>query len=441
MIHLFKLKKIFYLFFIAVLVLPHTLGSAFANNFQVTLVEAKSIPLDKALTLSDCYALALKQSEVIAINGVLIKETEAHLLQALSIVIPHLTFASNDTKGDATNLSNIYPKDTYERKFVFQQTLFSGFKAIAGITGSKLERNQRVQDKIRAEQLLFIDVSDAFYLLLEFKEDLKTLQIIKDAYVNRIIELKAREDLGRSRHSETVNTQAKLYRVEAEFETARSGEAVARQLLEFLTGRTINEITGSDKGFPFLNPESDYVVKAGLRPDVLAAEQAWGVAKKKVLIAKSDFFPTVSLTGNYYTARNTAPSDSRWDAGLDISVPIFEGTQTIGNVQEATLKAKESELLLQRTRRLAATDIRDAYVRLKDGIAMTKAMTKALTAAVKNYHLQKDDYVINLVSNLDVLDAIRAMGESRRDYMHSLFETKRLYWKLCVATGELPQKK
>jgi outer membrane protein TolC len=238
-----------------------------------------------------------------------------------------------------------------------------------------------------------------------------------------------------------VNTQAKLYRLEAEFETARSGEAVARQLLEFLTGRTVKDIVASNTGFPYLNQENDYVAKALLRPDVLAAEQAWGVSKKKVLIAKSDFFPTVSLSGNYYTARNTTPNDREWDAGLDISVPIFEGTQTIGNVQEATLKARESELLLQRARRLAATDIRDAYVRLKDSIAMTKAMTKALSSAVQNYRLQRDDYVLNLVSNLDVLDAIRAMGESRRDYVHSLFETKRLYWKLCVATGELPQNK
>ena len=45
---------------------------------------------EKPLTLSDCYALALKQSETIAIKAEIIKEAEAHFVQALEIGRAHV---------------------------------------------------------------------------------------------------------------------------------------------------------------------------------------------------------------------------------------------------------------------------------------------------------------------------------------------------------------
>jgi len=393
---------------------------------------------NKPLTLNECYILALKQSEIIAINSQLIKEAEAHFVQALSIVLPHLSYSSVDTREDATNLSSIYPKNSYERKFVLTQNLFTGFKAMAGIAGSKLEQNQRFAEKMRAEQLLFLDVSDSFFLLLAQEEDLKTLQIIQEALINRMKELKAREDLGRSRHSESVNTEAELHRIEAEIKLVIGRKQVARQLLEFLTGRGISGVIDQKNFIPSLRPENEYLVRSTQRLDIEAARLAWEVGKQKVLIAKSGFLPTIDVEANYYTARNTAPSDSKWDALLDIEVPIFDGAQTIGNVMEANSRLRVNELEYLRLKRVAVRETRNAYVRLKENIASTKAYYKALTSAVENYHLQKEDYRLNLVSNLDVLDSIRRMGDSRRDFITSLYQTKTLYYRLFVAIGEIP---
>ncbi|MDD2752724.1 MAG: TolC family protein [Candidatus Omnitrophica bacterium] len=422
-------------FLIVFFFLTSSAGSGFCQGKNSTF--AKENPL----TLMDCYRLALKRSETIAIKAEVIREAEAHFLQALNIVMPQISFDSSDSRADATNLSSIYPKTTYQRNFNISQTLFSGFKAIAGISGSKLERNQRVDEKTRAEQLLFADVSESFFLLLQQREDLNTVELIRNALKSRIAELKEREDLGRSRHSETVNTQAQLYRIEADFELVKSRETVVRQILEFLTGCPVQEIVDTQNLFVQLNPEDYYADKLAKRPDVRAAAMAWEVAKKKVIVAQSDLFPTVSLEGNYYTARNTAPSDSSWDATLEVNVPIMEGTETFGNIKLANSQQRQAELELSRLKRQANTDIRNAYAQLKDGIARTKAMLKALTSSVDNYNLQKEDYRLSLVSNLDVLDAIRTMGETRRDFTQALYEMKRFYWQLRVATGEIPPEK
>ena len=392
----------------------------------------------KPLTLEDCYRLALKRSETIAIDNEVIKESEARFTQAFAGLLPHVSFSSLEAKMDPHAATQDSPSRTYQRNFVFTQTLFSGFKEFAGMKGAKLERQQRENELLRARQLLFTDVSGAFYLLIEERKDLEALQRTLAALAGRIEELQARAKLGRSRRSEVVNTQALLYGVQAELESVKAQEAVARQLLEFLTGRPIGEIADSSNAMSPLNPEDFYTSRVAGRPDVQAAAQAAGVAQKQVDIARAGFFPTVSLLGNYYTERNTAPRESRWDAGLSVDVPIFEGGLTYGQYKQAQAQAREAQLRSNLAQRSALQDIRNAYVLYQTDVAAYKTQRKARAASELNFYLQKQDYRYSLVNNLDVLSAIQSLEDTRRNYFHALYEAKRQYWQLRVAAGEAP---
>jgi len=389
-------------------------------------------------TLEDCYALALKQSEVVAIHAELIKEAEAHFVQSLGLILPHVSFGATHNRKDYEhfNSDSFSENRTRESKFVFRQTLFSGFKEFAGMTGSGNERDQYVNQKKRAEQLLLTDVSGAFCLLVEEKEDLAALDKIRSALADRVKELQQRENVGRSRRSEVASAQAQLYGVEADIELVRSQESVARELLAFLIGRPVEAIAYMPAILPPPDPEDSYIAKAQSRPDVQAARLAWEVTKKRVAIARSAFLPTVSVESSYYTARSAALLDPQWSAALKVDVPIFNGTETFGAVQEAAAKRREAELQFQRTRRLAAQDIRDVYTELQGYRARTEALKKALDAAQMNVALQEGDYLLNLVNNLEVLQAIQTLEQAQRNYIHSLYETKRLYWRLLVAAGE-----
>lgn len=426
--------------FVSFIFLPFKSSEAY-NKTSKTPQEAREAQgQDAPLTLFECYKLALKQSEIIAIDSEIIKETEARFIQAFSALLPHVTFVATKNWQDPSGASSITSGNGTDRKFVFTQTLFSGFKEFAGVSGSKSEHKQRTYEKTRAEQLLFSDVADAFYLFKEEREDLVILETIQSILKNRIQELLARVELGRSRRSEVVNTQAQLYQIEDEIESAKSQEALSRQLLEFLIGKPLKDVndSGTDDIFStILEPESDYTVNAEARPDVLASQMAWNVAKKMVTIARSGYFPTITAENNYYTHRDTPPVDMEWNAQLKISVPIFDGLETYGEVKEASAKAKESELQYIRDKRSAVWDIRNAYVSLRASLARSKSLKKALDAFEMNYTLQKEDYHLNLVNNLDVLTAIKSLEDSRRNYIQAFYETKRFYWQLRVANGEI----
>ena len=403
----------------------------------VTMEPRKAAPDAAPLTLADCYALALKRSETIAINQELIKETEGRFLQALSGALPRVSFSSSDKRQDGSGGSAFTLRNVPERKFVFSQPLFSGFKEFAAMAGSRAERRQRIEEKRRAEHLLLIDVANAFYLLLEHREDLSALEAIRLALTQRLDELKERERLGRSRASEVASAEAQLRRVEAEMEGARSQEIVARQLVEFLTGLDrIEAITDSELSLPQLEDEAVYLAKTAGRPDVRAAEEASRIAEKEVTIAQAKFWPTVSADANYYIKRAGVAQDVNWDATLQVDVPIFQGGQTLGAVKEASARAREAKLQLSERQRRAALEIQEVYTDMQAALAKTSAFEKALDASEESYRLQVEDYQRNLVSTLDVLRELQALQDSRRDFIHATYDAKRLYWALRVATGE-----
>ncbi len=389
------------------------------------------------LTLADCYRLALARSETIAINAELVKETEGRFLQALSTALPRVSFVSSDKRQDGSGSSAFTLRDVPERRFTFSQPLFSGLKEFAAIAGSRAERRERLEDKRRAEHLLLLDVANAFYLLLEYWEELSALEATRLALVQRADELKERETLGRSRASEVVSAEAQLRRIEADIQELRREERVARQLLEFLTGRDrIEGLVDTESPLPPLQPEANYLAHADVRPDLRAAEETWHVAEKEVGVVRAQFWPTVSAEGNYYVERAGAAEDVKWDATLKLDVPIFQGGQAVGASRETSSKARQAKLRYDEAQRRVQLDIRDAYARYEAALAVHDALQKALAAAEENYRLQVDDYRHSLISNLDVLQTLQELQDARRNTVHAKYDAKRLYWQLRVATGE-----
>ena len=121
---------------------------------------------------------------------------------------------------------------------------------------------------------------------------------------------------------------------------------------------------------------------------------------------------------------------------LKVDVPLFQGGKTVGAVKSAASRARQAKLRFERAAREAALDIRNAYAKLKTTMDRTLALEQALAAAEDNYRLQVEDYRLNLVSNLDVLQALQELQDARRDVISARHEANRLYWQLRVASGE-----
>ena len=389
------------------------------------------------LTLKECYQLALKRSETISIQRELIKETEGQMLQALSTALPKVAFAYSQTWQDEGH-SHINGGYASTGKFTLTQPLFSGFKEFAAIGASKHIGKQRQAELQRAQELLFTDVSDAFYLYLSYQEDEETVRDIAKALEDRVAELKKREAIGRSRASEVVSADAQLKRNEALLESVRAQGEVAGQLLEFLIGRSVDQLVDGD--LPDEKASLDELAaRIDKRADVVAARESFESFKNNVTAARSAFLPWVSLSGNSYTSRSglTGLEGNDWDATITVAVPIFNGTTDIGAYAQARAQKNEADFRLSLAHRQALLDLKNAYTKWQANNRTLVALKKALDASEMNYKLQLEDFNHSLVNNLDVLQALQDLEGVRRDYVAAKSDAKRSYWSLKVATGDI----
>ncbi len=423
---LFLMKKIYFYFTIAVIYL-----------FLLANLEAQENSESSSKTLQECYELALKQSEKLAIQKEVIEEAKARFLQAISALSPRASFVYSNKWQDANSSGSTSRRETPEGKFNFSQPLFTGFKEFADIAASRTEKKQRGYEFERAKQLLFGDVSDAFYFFLSTQKDFGVLLAIEEILRERIDELEKREELGRSRPSEVVSAQAQLSRVEAEIQLIDSQRQVARQILEFLTGEQIDRLNDETEMSPTLMPLEFYAPYSEKRLDVLASYEAWQKSKSEVISTASGYWPTVSLDSNQYTKRVGSSENIDWDATFTVEVPLFQGGETAGEVQESKAKEREAQLAFEKLKREALLEIKNAYARLNFGLKRCEALKKALEANERNYQLQLEDYNINLVNNLDVLRALEEFQETKRDFVAIQNEVKRLYGQFKVSLGEL----
>lgn len=410
-------------------------GAALAAFLVAAHVEAGG----RTLTLLDCYTLALGQMETIAIDAERIKEAEAHFYQAMGILMPQASFVSADIysrrSGGKDSQDGQPGPHTYDRAFVFQQTLFSGFKEWALMSASRHEKRQREREKERAEQLLFGDVSDSFYLFLQQQEDLRALQSILEALSDRVEELSKRIELGRSRRSEVAMVRVQIFSVRADIETARGQRDLARELLEFYIGGGVDEVVEPADILASVKPIDRYFALARTRADILAAEAALKAARDAVVAARSGYLPTVNVLGEGFTARDTFPQAPKWDAAISVGIPLFTGTGVLGDVKQARALATESELQLMLAGRRSQTEVLEAYTVLRYALTRRALLVKAVEAAGENYTLQRQDYERNLVNNLDVLTAIQSLLDQRRNLIVAANTAKRAYWRLQVAAG------
>jgi outer membrane protein len=392
-----------------------------------------------SLTLQECYQLTLKQSETIAKQQEIIREAQARFSQSLSQILPRASYLYTNRLQDGSGSSNFTLSEIPEGKFVFSQPLFSGFKEFATIAASRAERKQRAHEEQRARELLFVDVYDAFYFLLSYEEDIDTLKNIQDVLLKRIEELHSREDLGRTRPSEVLTAEVRLSRIEVELESIQNNRDQAKQLLEFLTGKTIPDIEdNSTVSADEITSLEQYIPLSRNRSDVLAAQEAFKASQNLVTAAKGDFFPNVDLEGNYYTKRIGNSSGVDWDMTVSVEVPIFEGGENINLLKESKSKENQAELNFQETQRKAELEIKNAYTQLQSSLKRKTILEKALSDSQKNYELHLEDYRVNSVSNLDVLQALEDLQDIQRDFTTAKNETLKAYWKLKVATGDLP---
>lgn len=399
-----------------------------------------------ALTLDDCFHMAVNRSETLQIKDEAVNQAAARFRQVLGGVLPQLSFkASNliqdvpasDQAANAGSISTTFlRRNTPNTAINMTQAIFSGFKEFRAMASGKAAQARSQHDRNWAAQLLYQDVAQSFYAVIQLQNDVGILNRLRQTTVKRVAELRERATLGRSRASEVSAAEAQEANVAAMLEESRGLLQVAREMLEFLTG--IGSDVALRDGRATHAPVESLTLRAPEREDILAAQEAIKEARGNLGVAKSYHYPTITMSANYYPYRVGFYDPIKWDTTFYLTVPIFSGGTTTAQIQEAKSKLMASELNEQLTRRQSEKDIKSAHATWKSALTQAQAYARAARKNRENYLLQAQDYQTSLVSNLEVLQALNSWMDSERKANQLHNQAKLNQVQLEVASGLVP---
>jgi multidrug efflux system outer membrane protein len=150
------------------------------------------------------------------------------------------------------------------------------------------------------------------------------------------------------------------------------------------------------------------------RPDIRAVEQALVAANAQIGVAKSLYFPAISLTGAFGTASTdlsdlfTGPSKI-WNFGAPLVVPIFTAGRIGGEVKGAEAFQQQALYSYLQTVQNAFREVDDALVDRAKSRQRLEALTKQADALATYVRLARMRYDEGVTSYLEVLDAERSL--------------------------------
>ena len=282
--------------------------------------------------------------------------------------------------------------------------------ARAQVLSSEEGRRTVILSLVAAVAGTYIDLRDAD---LEWEISKKTAQVYQESL--RIFQLRFKEGFSSAIEVNMINS---------EYEYARSRIAFYQKAipqienaLSILLGRNPGPIPrGKD-----LNGLALPMVPTGLpsdlltqRPDIRRAEQDLIAANAQIGVAKSLYYPSISLTGIFGYAstdlsRLIRGSSQAWTWSVPVTTPIFTAGAIRGQVRTAEAVLKELLIRYQQAIQVAFKEVDDSLVDQQQTREQLEALTRQVTALREYARLAQVRFDNGYTSYLEVLDANRTL--------------------------------
>ena len=363
------------------------------------------------LSLFDLYALSVANTERLAIEGENNKRAEARHDGAFGAFLPKLSLRMYKTLPEPGSGSNFPPRSNIN--LYARQNLITGLDEYTNYKGTAAEQRMRGYTLQHEAGRLLYDVSAAYLYALRVQKSLGAKQNIRDNYSAISAEIDKRVRLGRSRRSELLMVQSRIYTLDAEITSLTNELSRATNALRTLTGISNNALFEEDPVIPeprymSLDPAS----LAAKRYDIKAKTEETHIAKSATLAARGGHLPDVYLEGSYRLYQKNMNGQDYY-AGLGATLPLFNGGMTSAAVREAESAERQTGLALSQARKNAEREIRDAFTSYLGTLAEKESYKKALDMAEQNYGSVLGEYRLSLVSILDVLNALTELEDAR----------------------------
>jgi outer membrane protein len=172
------------------------------------------------------------------------------------------------------------------------------------------------------------------------------------------------------------------------------------------------------------------------RPDLRAADEQIRAAQQQVTAIKAERLPSLSAFGDYgYIGDKRYLGTYDW--GIQVSVPIFDGLQREGRIEEAKAMANEIDVRRRDLRQQVAIEVRGALLDLASARQEAEAVREALRLSQQEVAQAQERFRAGVAGNADVITASLALNTARTQAVDALASYQGAKVALARAVGSV----
>ncbi len=385
---------------------------------------------------------ALTSSPDIRTAALKVKEAQAPLLASKLAFIPALTLSPQGTvsswdKGKATQTYSL-PVTASWQIDLFGQLLNLKRQAQATLEQTKAyEQNTRVQ--------LIANTANLYYTLLMLDRQLEitegTVEILKKN--TETMEAMKESGIYNTTEAAVEQSRAAYAQVQASLPDIRTNIREIENSLCLLLGEPAHAIERGileEQQLP-----SDFSAGIPLqllsnRPDVKAAEQALASAYYNTNVARSNFYPRITLSGsagwtNSAGAAIVNPAKLLASAVASLTQPIFQNGANIAKLKIAKAQQEEAQIQFQTTLLNAGNEVSNALGQYQACSQKVEARNMEVNSAKNAADYTKELFNLGTSTYLEVLSAQQSYLSAQLSEVSDTFSRMQAVISLYQALG------
>jgi outer membrane protein len=394
--------------------------------------------LQQPLTLEESIKIALERNLPLhsAIMGV--EGSEFRRREAITNFLPLWTGQYSFTRYNTPIVVGIVPvsglgvvgsRNIYEVNSTIQQPLFTGGLNLANYRSAKLGVDLSKASVETAKRDVVLQVRVGYFNIIRAEKFVDVAKQAVKQFEAQLEVTKAFFDVGIVPKNDVLQAEVRLANAVQALISAENALATAKASFNTLLIREINtpfEVVDilAYKPFP-LGFEAALEEALRQRPEIKAAQVNIDQAKENVKAAKSGFFPTISLAGNYArvsdaAALNSDSTTERWTIQALASLTLFDWGNTAYKVGENKVKVTQAEDSKTQLILSITFEVKNDYLNMLVAEKSLGVAQKAIEQAEENLRMNEERYKYQVATQTDVLDAVTLLAQARVNYYGAL---------------------
>lgn len=424
-------------------------------SFQISSAQEKL-----KLTIEQAMEIGLQNSKTLHASSMKVKSSEAKVKEVFASRLPSIKLSASYRRLSEVDpfsipLSedkaiDITPKilNNYSTQLSLFQPLFTGFRLVGSNDAAEHSAKATAEDYNKDRSDLVYNIKNSYWNLYKANE-------IKKVADENVDQIKAHLADARNLMNVGMLTQNDLLKLEVQLSDAlykqvdaNNSVKLAMVALNNVMSISLNteiEIASASTVTTKIFDDLNKLVATAYenRPEIKAADYRVKASESGVTIAKSSWYPQISLFGNYYYSRPNQrifPTkdqfDGTWDAGVSLSMNIWDWLTTAHQSEQAEATLTQANDMFGALKDNVTLEVTQNYLNVNQAKQKIEISELAVKQAEENLRVTSEKFKSGLALTSDAIDAEVALLVAKWNHTNSVVDYELAKARLEKSIGQ-----